>query len=123
MYLGDRGGVWAVQAEGEQRRLLETDSPVQEIAISDDGALLAAACVDRGVRVLRRESGDVLGVLRGHTRSVAALTFSPDSTQLASGGWDDRVLIWEMAALEMAPYQALKEAEARWGLTPESALK
>ncbi len=123
VYLGDATGISALAESGEQTRVLEIDSRVMEMAISGDGALLAAACGDRGVRVMRRESGEVLGVLRGHTRSVAALDFSPDNRQLASGGWDDRVLIWDMAALELAPQQALDEAEARWGLTPETALK
>lgn len=32
----------------------------------------------------------------GHQRSVETVSFSPDSKQLASGGWDKRVLLWDV---------------------------
>lgn len=32
----------------------------------------------------------------GHQRSVETISFSPDSKQLASGGWDKRVMLWEV---------------------------
>lgn len=32
----------------------------------------------------------------GHQRSVETLSFSPDSRQLASGGWDKQVMLWEV---------------------------
>nr|XP_008526619.1 PREDICTED: WD repeat-containing protein 38 isoform X6 [Equus przewalskii] len=32
----------------------------------------------------------------GHQRSVETVSFSPDSKQLASGGWDKRVMLWEV---------------------------
>ncbi|MFT5584799.1 MAG: WD40 repeat protein, partial [Cognaticolwellia sp.] len=123
LYLGDEQGVFALAENGARTRVLETSTRVVEIAVSDDGRLFAAVGTDRVIRVAELESGEVLGLLRGHTRNVAALDFSPDSSQLASGGWDDRVLIWDMAALEVDPEQALEEAESHWGLTPESALE
>ncbi|XP_048669027.1 WD repeat-containing protein 38 isoform X9 [Marmota marmota marmota] len=35
-------------------------------------------------------------VTAGHQRSVETLIFSPDSRQLASGGWDKQVMLWEV---------------------------
>jgi WD40 repeat protein len=32
----------------------------------------------------------------GHHRSVETVSFSPDSKQLASGGWDKQVILWEV---------------------------
>ena len=32
----------------------------------------------------------------GHQRSVETISFSPDAKQLASGGWDKRVMLWEV---------------------------
>lgn len=38
----------------------------------------------------------VLYHLTGHQRSVETVSFSPDSKQLASGGWDKQVMLWEV---------------------------
>lgn len=38
----------------------------------------------------------VLCHLTGHQRSVETVSFSPDSKQLASGGWDKQVVLWEV---------------------------
>ena len=35
-------------------------------------------------------------VSTGHQRSVETVSFSHDSKQLASGGWDKRVMLWEV---------------------------
>jgi WD40 repeat protein/serine/threonine protein kinase len=35
-------------------------------------------------------------ILRGHTREVVALAYSPDGKQLASGSWDGTVRLWNM---------------------------
>nr|XP_060464678.1 WD repeat-containing protein 38 isoform X4 [Panthera onca] len=37
----------------------------------------------------------------GHQRSVETVSFSPDSKQLASGGWDKRVVLWEVQSGQM----------------------
>ena len=122
VYLGADRGVSVLTEEGARTPLLETESQVTELAVSPDGRLLAVAGSDRVIRMVETESGAVLGLLRGHTRPIAALRFSVDGSQLASGAWDDRVLIWDMAALEVDAQLALEQAQVRWGLTPESAL-
>ncbi|KAM8804005.1 LOW QUALITY PROTEIN: WD repeat-containing protein 38 [Rhynchonycteris naso] len=37
-----------------------------------------------------------LQILKGHQRSVETVSFSPDSKQLASGGWNKWVMFWEV---------------------------
>lgn len=34
-------------------------------------------------------------ILKGHTKDITQLTFSPDSETLASGSWDGTILLWE----------------------------
>jgi WD40 repeat protein len=36
--------------------------------------------------------------LRGHTKGITALLFSPDGKTLASGSWDGTVKLWEVAS-------------------------
>lgn len=49
----------------------------------------------------KREEGKSDGVpqrreinIRGHTREVESVCFSPDSQMLASGSWDKTVRVW-----------------------------
>jgi WD40 repeat protein len=37
---------------------------------------------------------EAVAVLRGHTRSAAALAFHPDGALLASSGWDNTIRLW-----------------------------
>ncbi|KIJ31789.1 hypothetical protein M422DRAFT_80681, partial [Sphaerobolus stellatus SS14] len=39
---------------------------------------------------------EIARVLRGHTRSITVLRFSPDGRLLASGAMDSYILIWSM---------------------------
>jgi WD40 repeat protein len=54
-------------------------------------------------------------VLRGHTRAIYPLAFSPDGRWLASGSWDKKVRLWDAATGESccAP---LRHPGVVWGL-------
>lgn len=39
-----------------------------------------------------------MNTLKGHTRAVEELTFSPDGRTLASGSWDGTILLWEFTS-------------------------
>jgi hypothetical protein len=43
-------------------------------------------------------TGACIAKLVGHTDSVKALAWSPDGTKLASGGYDNTIIIWSQAA-------------------------
>ncbi|KAF7486484.1 hypothetical protein GHT09_001495 [Marmota monax] len=88
--------------------------PVKFCCFSPDGYLFASSSSDRTIRLWELSRAECLWVLKGlypvsppptsvigmvtagHQRSVETLSFSPDSRQLASGGWDKQVMLWEV---------------------------
>lgn len=87
------------------------DSPVEAIAFSPNGEMLAGS----GGRAFLTENREdnlyaitvwdvdnvfLLGGLRGHTDSVTGLVFSADSSTLISGSLDGFIRVWSMAGLQ-----------------------
>jgi WD40 repeat protein len=69
---------------------------VAALAFSPDGRTLAVA-VDRAVWLWDVGTGSLAGRLEGHERKVKCLAYSPDGTRLASGGYDQKVRLWDVA--------------------------
>ena len=71
--------------------------PVQSMALSPDGTMLAAADV-RDVCVYSTSCGYPAIVPRGrwcfHSQRIGCLAWSPDGTVIASGGADDSIFLW-----------------------------
>ena len=80
--------------------ILETPSPVLDLAFSPDGEWLAAGLNDSSVYIWAVKSGEVLGVLRGHDFSVNAVSFSPDGALLASGD-SEKIQFWDTSAFTL----------------------
>lgn len=77
----------------QPHHILEVGSPIEQIAYSPDGSLLAVASHD-GLYVCDTHAWNEPRLLmEGHILSV---TFSPDGTLLASGGRDKVVHLWEL---------------------------
>jgi WD40 repeat protein len=70
------------------------------VAFSPDGEILASAAGNdqRGytVTLWNVATGQPLHTLSGHRDRIECLDFSPDSTILASGGWDETVRLWDV---------------------------
>lgn len=67
------------------------------VAFSPDGRLVAAASLDRIVRLWDATTGYFLERYEGHTDSVYSVAFSPDGRTLASGSLDNTVKLWDLS--------------------------
>jgi len=67
------------------------------LVISPDGRWLAAGNWE-GEVILTDSAGVRIRVLTGHRAPVQAVAFSPDSRQLATGGADRQVKLWDLEA-------------------------
>ena len=60
-----------------------------------DGNRIASGSFDNTIRVWDAENGKFLLELKGHTRGVTHVSFSPDGTQIASGSGDSTIRVWD----------------------------
>jgi WD40 repeat protein len=95
--------IWDVDT-GELNRTLRgqigagSEGKIYAVALSPDGRTLAVGgyTVQNEIRLFDFVSGELLGVLQGHTNIINALAFSPDGRYLASGSSDDTVMLWNV---------------------------
>lgn len=71
---------------------------VTSVALSPDGRLLAAASLDKVVRIWDTESSQLLDRLEGHSDSVYSIAFSPDGKNVISGSLDRNIMLWDVCA-------------------------
>jgi len=72
-------------------------------ACASDKRLLAFAEEESGaIRLFDLVTGKEQALLVGHHHGVRGLAFSPDGTRLASGGMDNVVYVWDVAAMKKA---------------------
>ncbi len=76
-------------------------SGVNALALSPNGALLAAAGFDGSVRLYDARSLEERGELAGHDGAPGCVAFSPDGRLVASGGFDSTVLVHDVATGEL----------------------
>jgi WD40 repeat protein len=97
-------------ASGDLVRELEPPPPApwllgpwrRALAVSPDGALLAAAGANNTISLWEIATGRVLGRLRGHHGQVLSLAFTPDGRRLVSGSEDTTALVWDLAPFRRA---------------------
>ena len=104
----DRNAQWVVAAStaGDVTRVridgaepdwsYRSDQPIERMALSPDGTVLAIGRRDGQVQVLVPGRAAPLHVLRVlNPQRITALAFSPDGTRLASGDADGGIALWE----------------------------
>ncbi len=72
------------------------DGPIVAVAISPDGARVAAGSEAGDVRIYDAESARLLARCGGHSGGIYAVQFTPDGTLLASGGFDGTLRFHDM---------------------------
>jgi WD40 repeat protein len=100
--------IWDTTGSGMEIRPQE-DGTMHVLAGSPDGKLLAGGGGDNRVRIWESSTGKIHTVLEGQKGKVAAATFSPDSTILASASdVDGMVWLWNVKTRE--PVLVIPEA-------------
>ena len=108
-YGGAQGGLRVYKAKENQdrtsgnndvnlvREFERQPSPVQSVAFSPDGTLLAAGNTGTEVRIYETATGKRRSTLSGHAGAVFALKFSPDGQRLYSAGFEGIVRVFDPA--------------------------
>jgi WD40 repeat protein len=100
LLVGSQQGVLSIELATKQSHRL-IDRPVEALAVSPDGTMLATAWgssgpSDSSVWIWDASSGERRCELRGHDQGALGLGFSPDGSLLASGGYGSHVKIWDV---------------------------
>ncbi len=90
-----------ITAQTVGQLVLQTDfgglsAPVNSVAFSVDGHLIAAGGMDGTVRVWQRSDGQLFRTFRSASNLVSSVAFSPDGLYLAAGGQDEIVRLWSL---------------------------
>ena len=96
---GDRDGVakmWSVPDGKELFNLSKQAGPVNDIAFSPDGKLIATAGEDGVIYFWDARQGVYKSPIYNNENPVYTLDFSPDSKLLVSGGADNNAAIWNV---------------------------
>lgn len=82
------------------RALTGHPGPVNAVAFSADGALLAAAGGEPGVagevRLWSVADGKLVKTFRGHEDAIYSLALAPDGRRFATGSYAHQILLWDM---------------------------
>jgi RNA polymerase sigma factor (sigma-70 family) len=123
---GQDVGLWPVRG-GKDASTIRFDGAVvgspHPIAVSPDGKWLAVssyreqdgAFVDGAVLLVDIAAGGQGHTLKGHTKAIIALAFSPDGDTLASGGRDKTVKLWNTETGKLL--EVLTCPEEVWAVT------
>lgn len=93
--------IWNADTGEEVLTLTHEKSQVYSVAFSPDGKLVATSLLSY-VKLWDADTGKELATLEGHVLRppVIRVAFSPDGKKLASAGWDNWVIVWDVEKRE-----------------------
>jgi ribosome assembly protein 4 len=77
-------------------RLIGHQQPINYIAFSPDGRIIATGGFDKAVKLWNGLTGKFMASLRGHVQSVYQLAWSADSRLLVSASKDSTMKVWNI---------------------------
>ena len=93
---GANGAVYFLNIAGEQKDEVQASpTPVISLAVSPNGALVAAAGIRGSVAVIERKERKVERTLVGPGLPVWSVAFLPDSRTMLTGGADRMIRRWD----------------------------
>jgi WD40 repeat protein len=95
-----RGGRLAEGDNKEESFVREFEhmaSPIQSIAFSSDGKIIACAALSGEIRVFVTENGQRVTQIKGEHGPIFALTFHSNGNQIAAAGFDGMIRIYDAA--------------------------
>lgn len=89
--------LWDLATKDRYKSLEAHGSPLESVAVSPDGTLLASGGDDKSIKIWNLTNRNALRTLTVHNQAVLSVAFSTDATTLASGSEDGTIKLWDVA--------------------------
>ncbi|CAA6804629.1 MAG: High-affnity carbon uptake protein Hat/HatR [uncultured Sulfurovum sp.] len=80
---------------------IDNRSPINAIAISEDGKYIVSGSSDKSIKIWDRSTGELERSLTGHTGSIYSVAISRDGKTIVSGSSDKSIKIWDRSTGEL----------------------
>jgi WD40 repeat protein len=81
---------------GEQLLTFDQKTFIDSVALLPDGTTALAGSRDGDIRIWNLITGEITGVLKGHSKTVYSLAFDRDGRKALSGSADQTIKLWEI---------------------------